>query len=133
LMLAILGTWNITQSENWSGSERIGVAGFESGMGEGESGLGGPLGSAGIENSKHSKGETWLICTPQMTAVFSLDTLVHCTLCGQVTHKTTWIFPAVTTWHLLCTEDANKTRVWAVSWPLSTIQIIPRVSFAVMC
>jgi hypothetical protein len=33
------------------------VAGFESGMGEGESFLSGPLGSLGIENGKHSKGQ----------------------------------------------------------------------------
>jgi hypothetical protein len=60
------------------------VAGFESGMGERESFLSGPLGSLGIENGKHSKGETGLTCTTQMAAVFSLETLVYTTLCGKM-------------------------------------------------
>jgi len=64
------------------------VADFESGMGEGESCLSGPVGSVGIENGKHSKGETGLTCTPQMAAVFSLEMLVRTTLCGKMTHKT---------------------------------------------
>jgi hypothetical protein len=63
-MLANLGTCKITQSKKWNGSGRIGVADFESGMGEGESFLGDPLGSLGIENGKHSKGETGLTCIP---------------------------------------------------------------------
>jgi hypothetical protein len=62
------------------------VAGFESGMCEGESCLSGLL---GIENGKHSKGETGLTCTPQMVAVFSLEMVVHTTLCGKMTYKTT--------------------------------------------
>jgi hypothetical protein len=67
----------------------IGVAGFESGVGEGVSCLSGPVGSVGNENGKHSKGETRLTCAPQMAAVFFLETLVHTTLCGKMTRKTT--------------------------------------------
>jgi len=91
LMLANLGTWKITQSEKWNGSGTIGVAGFESGMGEGGSCLSGPSGSVVIENGKQCKEETWLTCTPQIAAVFSLETLVHTTICGKMTHKTIWI------------------------------------------
>ena len=60
-------------------------------MVEGESCLSGPVGSIGIENGKHSNGETGLTCTPQMAAVFSLETLVHTPLCGKMMRKTTWI------------------------------------------
>ena len=62
---------------------------FVSGIGEGESGLGDPVESAGNENGSQSKGKTRLMCTPQMAALFSLESLVHTTLCGQMTHKTT--------------------------------------------
>lgn len=65
------------------------MAGFESRMGEGESCLSGPVGSVGIENGRHSKGETGLTCIPKMVAVFSLEMVVHTTLCGKMTHKTT--------------------------------------------
>ena len=48
------------------------MACFESGMGEEESCLSGPVGFVGIANGKHSKRETGLTGTPQMGAVFSL-------------------------------------------------------------
>lgn len=65
------------------------MAGFESGMGEEESCLSGPVGFVGIENGKHSKRETGLTGTLQMVAVFSLETLVHTPLYGKMTRKMT--------------------------------------------